>query len=679
MFCLLSKKLRWIDHTFSLTTPLLLCFGTPGLGMADGAKKHSTPVRHARQKSHPDAVVEVVGVTPSVVQETIVDPLASSVTIITSEQIENLKAQDLPSALRRAPGVVISRHNPVGSFGGGEGGSVFLHGMGISRPGAEIQILVDGAPKAVGVWTHPLMDVLNVDIMERIEVYKGAQPVLFGHSAFGAISITSKSVKEEAPLTSLELAGGSYRSAIEVLQHGAKKGPIDYYLVQSLRRSNGHREASGGELQNYFGRITYAFPKHWQATLMLNGTNNWADDPGRADGSTPRQGRFKTNDLFAVATLSHRHKEAEGHIKLYRESGHIRWAGQFNTATKKSDVETNTDYDNYGLRLRELLTPWPGGHLTLGMDLDFIGGQVEYLAPPAAPNRFKKTTFRISSPYFAHRQTFGSRSSWYIAPSAGARFLKHSEFGHTTGTQFGLTGGYRDTECHAAFAHGLNYPGVYVKAQDQMFMPGDNRWRNLKPETVNHVELGISHHFGDSAKLEINIFQNKGKDRIEVLPPPPFPPVFTNFGVWQTQGMETTLTLSPTRNLTFFASGTHLDTKPSDLPYAPKRSGTIGTNYRFLEHLQLSADLLYVGGQFVSSRNRATNAINTEQVGAYALLNIKLAWDFAINTIGAGQAFLSMENLGNRTYEQKKHYPMPGINGIAGIKIHFQKASLSKK
>jgi iron complex outermembrane receptor protein len=58
-------------------------------------------------------------------------------------------------------------------------------------------------------------------------------------------------------------------------------------------------------------------------------------------------------------------------------------------------------------------------------------------------------------------------------------------------------------------------------------------------------------------------------------------------------------------------------------------------------------------------------------VGAYALVNAKLTWDFVRNAACVGQMFLALENLGNRIYEQKKGYPMPGINGLAGIKMQF--------
>ena len=67
------------------------------------------------------------------------DDYGSMKTVITEQQVEDLNAQDIETALRQAPGVNMSRFNPVGSFGGAEGGGIFIRGMGSSRPGAEIK------------------------------------------------------------------------------------------------------------------------------------------------------------------------------------------------------------------------------------------------------------------------------------------------------------------------------------------------------------------------------------------------------------------------------------------------------------------------------------------------------------------------------------------------------------
>ena len=59
------------------------------------------------------------------------------VNTVGKEQLRMLGASDLAGALRRVPGVTVSRFNSVGAFGGGDGGGVFIRGHGSGRPGAE--------------------------------------------------------------------------------------------------------------------------------------------------------------------------------------------------------------------------------------------------------------------------------------------------------------------------------------------------------------------------------------------------------------------------------------------------------------------------------------------------------------------------------------------------------------
>lgn len=121
-----------------------------------------------------------------------VDRSGSIVAKVSERQIDDLYAQDLSAALRRVPGVVISRYNIIGAFGGGDGGGIFIRGHGSGRPGAEIATMTDGVPRFVGIWTHPLLDPLSVDAIDGIEVYRSAQPVLFGNMSFGAVDMSSK-------------------------------------------------------------------------------------------------------------------------------------------------------------------------------------------------------------------------------------------------------------------------------------------------------------------------------------------------------------------------------------------------------------------------------------------------------------------------------------------------------
>lgn len=639
-------------------------------GPEDGSATDESSEAAAKRNSLPSHTLEeVVVVAPPVIEGNQVNRLGSRLTTVTEKQIEDLNAQDFASALRQTPGVVVSHHNPVGSFGGGEGGAIFIRGKGISRPGAEIQILIDGIPKFVGVWTHPVLDVLSVDIVDKMEVYKGAQPVLFGNMAFAAVDITTKRILEDGYYTSLEAAAGSFNTWVEVTEHGGKTGPFDYYLVQSYRSSDGHRTNADGELQNYFARLGYQFSPNWYGSVILNHSQNRADDPGSVDGSIPPDGRFKTNDYFTVATLSSQYEQADGYIKIYSDLGHIDWINQFNNGAGNGG--TYTDWNNYGVRARERLKAWEGGEILLGMDIDYISGKVDF-APGST--HFDETTFRLISPYMALSQLFGSRDSFFAIPSAGIRYISHNEFKDEPGPQFGLTFGYKNTELHASYARGINYPGIFSKLQDQMFMPGDNnRWDTLTAELVDHFEAGISQKINEMAKMDLTFFYDDGSDRIVVATPPPFPPVWTNLGSFTQKGVEATVTITPIRDLSFFAGATYLKSDPSDLPYAPEWSASFGVNYRFLKDFQISIDSVFVDDHFVFSRGRSTTAANSRKVDSYYVVSTKLTYDFIMPCYPnvRAQLFLAGENLTDTSYEQKKGYPMPGISGMGGVRLRF--------
>ena len=611
---------------------------------------------------------DIVVTTRAIIDENAVNRLGSQITHVTQEQIVNLNAMDLTSALRRVPGVVISRHNLVGSFGGGEGGALFIRGKGSSRPGAEIQTLIDGIPKFVSVWTHPLMDVLNVDIVDTIDVYKGAQPVLFGNMAFGAVDIRSKRVKDKGYYTRIQSSYGSNSTVSSSLENGGKFEKFDYYLLGGYRGSEGHRKKADGELQDIFCHLGYDFTTEWRFDFTLIHTDNWADDPGPADGSVPPDGRFNNKDTFAVATISNSHERGNGYIKLYNDSGDIDWVNQEGTR----GLDTLTDYRNYGIKARETVSFWENGEIILGMDLDYISGKARFHDPDAGDSEFPEETFRIVSPYMAISHMFGNSEDFYFTPSIGVRYLNHSIFESETAPQLGLVIGHKETKLHASYGKGINYPGIYSKIQDTLWMPGENRWKALNAEILDHFEIGIEHKFNRYFIADLTWFYDDGKDRIVVSPPPPFPPVLANIGEYKHRGVEGNVTFIPVTGLSVFGGFTYLDTDPSDLPYAPEWTFSTGVNYRFMRNFQISIDTQYVDKQFVTSRARMENTVNVDQVDSYFLVNGKISYDFLLpDTDMDCQVYLAVENVTDTYYEQKKGYPMPDLNFMAGFAVTF--------
>ncbi|NLA74579.1 MAG: TonB-dependent receptor plug domain-containing protein [Deltaproteobacteria bacterium] len=611
---------------------------------------------------------EITVTAPAIISGNRVDRLGSQVTHVSREQIEDLNAMDITSALRRVPGVVISRHNQVGSFGGGEGGAIFIRGKGSSRPGAEIQTLIDGIPKFVSVWTHPIMDVLNVDIVDQIDIYKGAQPVLFGNMAFGVVNIRTKRMKDPGFYTGIKSGYGSNRTFMSSVEHGGKTEKFDYYLLGGYRSSDGHRVNADGKLQDLFFHAGYEFTTKWGMDLTMIYTDNRADDPGPIDLSYPSDGRFNNDDLFTVLTIISNFDRAKGHIKFYRDRGDIDWVDQEGTP----GYNTLTDYVNYGIRARETITPWQEGELIMGIDLDYISGEARFLHPAEGNSAFPEETFRIFSPYVSLSHTFGNMDNIFITPSIGVRHLNHNEFTSETAPQAGVILGIKGTRFHASYGRGINYPGIYAKVQDIMWMPGDNRWSELKAENLDHFEAGVEHRFNSKLIADLTWFYDRGKDRIVTSPPPPFPPVLTNIGGYKSRGIEGGITAMPISGLSLFGGFTYLDSEPDDLPYAPEWTFSTGINYSPVDNLQISLDTQYVDGQYVTSRGRIRDTVNTDKVDSYFLVNGKISYDFRLSGSDADwQVFLAAENITDTSYEQKKGYPMPGLGFMIGFKADF--------
>jgi iron complex outermembrane receptor protein len=570
------------------------------------------------------------------------------------------------------PGVAISRYNQVGSFGGADGGAIYIRGMGSSRPGAEIQMLVDGIPKFAGVWTHPLMDIMSVDIADSIEVYKGAQPILFGNMSMGAVDIITKRQKDDGFSTQLMAAGGSYNTFVETLEHGGKINDVDYYLVQSFKQSSGHRENADGELQDYFARVGYKLNDLWSISMTANATHNFADDPGPLGMPQDRQGTFKTEDNMEIITLSHNYDKIKGYLKMYWDNGKMSWLDEYDLV-HLYHYNTITWFDNYGIRDREIVNLWPGGTITAGADFDFTSGTVEVDNPPPMPDgNFPRETFRIISPYIAVSQEVELIQSWKLIPSAGIRYYNHSDFDQRFSPQAGLVLRDSSTDLHVFYSRGINYPGLYVVAMSNLFFGGNTSWKDLNPETVDHLEAGVAHSFGSKIRADITLFHDKGSDRI-IMIFAPGPPTFENISNFETRGVETTVTWQPIRDLSLFTGATWLyERSPDNLPYSPQWTASAGGNFKLFNHLTISLDTSYQDSQYVANNRNLNYGSDIVRIDGFWLLNGKISWEFKLPSPKiSGDVFLAGENLTNISYAYQKDYPMPGINCMLGVNLKF--------
>lgn len=624
------------------------------------------PVALAGDEPSPEPLrlEEVVVSSPPIVKENRVTRYGQSTSVVSREQIEELAAQNLTSALRRVPGVNISRYNPIGSYGGGDAGAVFIRGLGSGRPGAEVATMIDGIPRFVGVWTHPLVDIMSLDVTDRISVHKSPEPVLFGNMAYGAVDVVTRRRREEGFESRILSSYGSHRTSVVLAEHAGKVEAFDYFMTGSHRESDGHRRNADGDVSSYSARLGYEIDEGWFGSFLFLHTDSWANDP-RPEGEPdlPRTERFVTDNEFYLLTLAHDHERAEGHLKLYYEDGYNDWEQWDTVAGEPFDCITH--YDNYGFRVRETLEPWPEGEVLLGYDHDVYGGHTRE-KHPGEVRMEEDEALRNRAPYVLLSHAFGDEPR--VIPSVGVRYNDARDFDDEWGWQAGLVAQVGDTTLHASYAHGYNLPGVYAAVRYAGWGLGDD-WKDLDAETIDHFELGVAQDFADWLRADVVLFRDEVEDALRFVPPPPPPPSFANLGDYEITGGEASVASEPLKGLQVFAGAAYLDPDPNDVPNAPRWTFVVGLDCAPVPRLSLNLDVEWVDERYVLNP-RFTE--EQEDVGAYYLVNARVGYMVDLGSESSTlELFLVGENLTDHEYEHRPGYPMPGASVTVGADLHF--------
>jgi iron complex outermembrane receptor protein len=630
------------------------------------AQVASEPERQNDDDGSPPAAVfsgqvEVEG--PPVVEGTSVDQHATATTTVSAEQIDNLNAHDLASALRRVPGVVISRYNLIGAYGGADGGGVFIRGHGSSRPGGEVATVVDGVPRFVGVWAHPLLDTLSLDPVERIRVVRSPQPVLLGAGAFGSVELVSRRRSDPGVSARAVASTGRHSTDVGRLQASGRHGAMDWSLTASHRRSDGHRPSAGGQVEAASGRLGWRLSEAWDVRVSWHHTDAWAEDPGRIGApSRPIVPVYDSSSDLAVVRLDHRHGGWHGRLIVSRDEGLADWL-QWDGGAGES-FRSITDWSNTGLRWRETVTPWQSGELIMGVDHDRWGGEFVERRPTA--DRLT-TDLHLSStaPYVMLSHTFDGPVE--LTPSVGVRWAAVDRLDDQWGAQAGLRARIGEHVVYANASRGFNLPGIWAAVSYSGWGLGE-AWKELDAELVEHLEVGFEAQLTRGIRATVSVFTDDVSDAIRFVPPPPPPPSFANIGAYTARGAELSLHAQLSRRVALFVGATASDADPDDVPNLPETTAVAGLNWA-ADSLRLHVDAEWVDEQTVLNPRFAASQA---QVGSYLLANARVAVPFErLGVPLGGELFVTGENLTDETYEYRVGYPMPGRTWSLGVDVRF--------
>jgi len=601
-----------------------------------------------------------------VIEENHLDSFSSISSVITEDQLRDQNAIDLASALRRTPGVQITRFNPVGTFSGDAGDGVFVRGMGTSRPGSEIKTYVDGIPLYMGVWGHPILDILPINGMESITVYKGPQPQINGNN-FASINLSTKRAVEDGLHGSTRVAGGIYGTVTEQADITGKYGDLDFMLAQGYATSDGHRDNSDGELINVMGGINYQLTDNWSIGTKFIYSNNVAKDPGDSRKNLTNNPVYESEAGMVSVNLSHEYENFRGDLKLYTTQGEGNWYDHPNNAFDPRITDTLSNFETYGLRWQEQMFLWDGGTFTIGLDNDWMSGDVtDTIGLAGSQGYYETPTFRLTSPYLSMTQSFNLNENWSLVPSAGIRYYNHSDFEEQISPHAGISLVSEKLTVYANISRGINYPGLEVATLSKFVFGLDNdSWRNLSPEQVEHGEIGFKATPFESTQIDVSFFNDRIKNRYVFE----FSPTtqFVNFGTYTMRGFEVSIQQGITDDWSVFGGLTMLDPSIDNLPYVPKTAVTGGINGK-IKQIHLAVDAQYQSE--TNTLNTRSKGVSGNSVSSFVVVNARAG--YPIPQLGEkGEVFIAVENLLDRDYGYRPGYSMPGIWGQVGISASF--------
>ncbi|MEI6733802.1 MAG: TonB-dependent receptor plug domain-containing protein [Comamonadaceae bacterium] len=609
----------------------------------------------------------VVVTANPVIEEVVVDAFSDVTAVVTADQLRDQNVVDLASALRRTPGVQISRYNPVGAFGGDQGGAILIRGMGISRPGSEIKTYIDELPFYMGVWNHPLLDLLPVNGMQAVTVYKSPQPQINSNN-FASINLQTRRAAEDGVHGDARLSVGSFGTLVEQASLLGRQGDLDYTLAQGHAQSDGHRPNASGELDNLMGRVGLRLNAQWSAQASFVTVNNKASDPGDNRVVAPALAQqFNTQGSMLSAGVSHAHGNWQGSLRYFSNEGEGDWLKQ-----PAPDGDTLTRFRMSGLRWKEQFSPWSGGTMIAGLDIDRITGDVQFnRVAPAPQARFDAPTFKITSPYLALSQQLSISQDWTLVPSAGIRFYNHNQLDSKTAPHAGASLVSDKLTLFANVSRGINYPGLETTVLSSLIAPLGASWKNLSAEELDHAELGFKFTPSAATQIDVSLFNDQVRNRYVFGFPPnvPPPPQFINLGSYQMKGSELSVRQALTQSWTLFAGLTLLDPSIDNLPYAPQKALTLGLNGQ-AGLVRLAFDMQYQSEVWALSESRSAGTINTQKVDGFSVANVRVAYPM-LELGKKGEVFLAIENLFDRSYAYRPGYPMPGRWGQIGLSASF--------
>ncbi len=401
------------------------------------------------------------------------------VTVISREDIELSLATDLAELLRFQAGIDIGRNG-----GPGQATSVFMRGTESNHT----LVLIDGVRMNPGTLGGAAVQHIAPEMIERIEIVKGARSALFGTDAIGGV-INIITRRAESAYLETGVGAGSFNSRSGVISGGNRGENSDFSVSVSHQDTDGFAPRTDSDIErgydnlsvNVYGARRFGASeisvRHWQT----EGTVEYLD--------------------FFLTPVDQDFTNSTTALQLDNAVGQ-RGSSKLIASFMQDDIVQNQSDDF--VKSDRVSLDWQYSHAFEGHTLT---GGLFYVDENASSLSFgsgfdEDTEVRAA---FIQDQWTRDRHKAFVA----LRLTDHETFGnHTTWNAEYAFELNADWTLNAGLGHAFRAPD----ATDRFGFGGNP---DLDPERADEAQLGLRYAPGSGHRLDLELYANDVDDLIE--------------------------------------------------------------------------------------------------------------------------------------------------------------------
>jgi vitamin B12 transporter len=613
----------------------------------------SAPVVAAgqEQKSVEPVVVTATKVgTPS-------EQLGASISVVNGDDFQTLHYPTVDEALRNVPGVEIRRS---GSYG--KTSSITIRGANANQ----VQVLVDGVRVKSPTLGQVDLSDLSPDLIERIEIIRGAQSTLYGADAIGGVVniITRKGAG--GPLqASVQQEVGNYDTlASRATVSGAYK-ILNYALSASHFESNGQLQNDGNDVDALSARVG--------ATLPRSSSLDFVFRYNKSDSGVPVKGVFPgPQPIVPIINPNARQQsetsiwslEGKTHPVEWWET-HARLSRYENSSGFQDPADPGVDFDFTAFSQVDVVrkeAEWVNSFFVGKWSTSTLG--LEYRREEGENKGVFRAATETPSVFFEQQLRFFDR----LFITGGFRVEDNSVFGTTTTERGSVAFLIKETGTRLRGSAGT---GFRAPTFNDLFFP-DFGNPDLQPEKSLSYDFGVDQRlWRNRIRVGLTYFQNNFTNLITCCVPLPTAPFGgpVNVGRARSAGIEFTSEVDVLPNLVAQLNYTYTDSEnlatDRPLPREPRHRWNVGLTWEPVTRLSLFTQVHVVTEQF--------ETFGEVYNGGYTRVDVGGTWRILDRTGWLPKLELTarIQNLLNERYAEVRGFPALGINALVGLRASF--------